>query len=101
MVVPGTFEVLDELKECGYRLAVVSNHRSWMPGYLKSVGLADYFEQIIISDLVGCEKPDARIMEIALSKLGLLPKDCLYVGDHPFDVLCAKKAGLDCVWLAL
>ena len=45
------------------------------------------------------EKPDVGIMEIALSELMLPPEACLYVGDHPLDVLCAKEAGMDCAWI--
>lgn len=38
-------------------------------------------------------------MEIAFKELGLPPEQCLYVGDHPIDVLCSKKAGMDCAWI--
>ena len=38
-------------------------------------------------------------MEIVLEKMSLEASDCLYVGDHPFDVLCAKNADMDCAWL--
>ncbi|MCL2159012.1 MAG: HAD family hydrolase [Oscillospiraceae bacterium] len=99
-IIPGTLEVLDALKAKGYRLSIVSNHRVWLLDYLSQIGLADYFETIVISDIVGFEKPDVRIMQIALEKLSLEASECLYVGDHPFDVFCAKKAGMDCAWLA-
>ena len=99
-IIPGTLETLEALRDRGYRLAVVSNHRAWLPGYLAEIGLAEFFEAIVVSDVVGFEKPDVRIMGIALDKLGLEASECLYVGDHPFDVLCAKKAGMDCAWLA-
>lgn len=82
-----------------YRLGVVSNHKVWMLDYLKESGLAVYFETIIISDIVGVAKPDPKIMKLALEELKLQGSDCLYVGDQPFDILCAKKAGLDCVWI--
>ena len=100
-MIPGTLETLAALKGRGFRLAVVSNHRAWLPEYLSKIGLADYyFEAIIVSDVVGYEKPDVRIMQIALEQLCLEAPECLYVGDHPFDVLCAKKTGMDCAWLA-
>ena len=99
-MIPGTLETLAALKERGLRLAVVSNHRAWLPGYLAEIGLADFFEAIVVSDVVGIEKPDVRIMQVALDALCLAAPDCLYVGDHPFDVLCAKNAGMDCAWLA-
>jgi len=98
-IIPGTLETLTSLKEKSIRLAIVSNHRAWLPDYLDKIGLADFFETIIVSDIVGIEKPDVRIMQIALKKLSLIASDCLYVGDHPFDVLCSKKAGIDCAWL--
>ena len=98
-IIPGTIEVLQTLKEMNFRLGIVSNHRTWLPDYLKEIGLSQYFETIIVSDIAGIEKPDIRIMQIALNNLSLNASSCLYVGDHPFDVLCAKGAGIDCVWL--
>lgn len=100
-MIPGTLETLAALKDRGFRLAVVSNHRAWLPDYLAKIGLADFFEAVVVSDIVGYEKPDVRIMQIALDALCLKAAECLYVGDHPFDVLCAKKAGMDCAWLAV
>ena len=38
-------------------------------------------------------------MHLALNELNLPASSCLYIGDHPFDVLCAKNADLDCAWL--
>jgi len=99
-IIPGALETLMALKDKGFRLAIVSNHRAWLPDYLVEIELAEFFEAIIVSDVVGFEKPDVRIMQIALAKLDLKASDCLYVGDHPFDVLCVKKAGMDCAWLA-
>ena len=99
-IIPGTRETLERLVEKGVRMGIVSNHRAWLPDYLAAIGFSAYFETIVVSDLVGVEKPDVRIMQIALENLSLPASSCLYVGDHPFDVLCAKKAGLDCAWLA-
>ncbi|MBR4888317.1 MAG: HAD family hydrolase [Clostridia bacterium] len=82
------------------RLGVVSNYTSDLLKYLQEMQLAEFFETIVISETVGVEKPDPHIMEIALNDMGLSPEKCLYVGDHPFDVLCARRAGMDCAWLA-
>ena len=98
-IIPGTMEVLQTLKDMGFRLGIVSNHREWLPDYLKEIGLSQFFETIVVSDIVGVEKPDTKIMRIALENLSLNASVCLYVGDHPFDVLCAKNAGIDCAWL--
>lgn len=98
-VIAGVFDVLDALK-VKYRLAIVSNHYKWLGEYFKECKLYEYFESIIISEVVGIEKPDVRIMELVLNELDLLPKNCLYVGDHPLDVLCSKSAGMNCAWIA-
>ena len=97
-VISGVFETLDYLKE-KYRLAIVSNYAASLADRLRELRLYEYFESVVISDIVGIEKPDTRIMEIVLNELNLSPSDCLYVGDHPLDVLCSKKAGMDCAWI--
>ncbi|MDF2985811.1 MAG: hypothetical protein K0R50_1321 [Eubacterium sp.] len=98
-VINGVFDLLNTLRG-KYRLAIVSNHYKWLIDYLKETKLYEYFESIIVSEVVGIEKPNVRIMELALTELGLPPEICLYVGDHPLDVLCAKQARMDCAWIA-
>lgn len=97
-VISGVFDVLNALRN-NYRLAIVSNHYSWLMDYLCKLGLSQYFECIIISDIVGVSKPNIHIMQIALEKLNLKAESCLYVGDQPLDVLCSKQAGMDCAWI--
>ncbi len=97
-VISGVFETLENLKK-KYHLAIVSNHHVWLEDRLRELQLYEYFESVVISEAVGIEKPDVRIMEIALKELDLSPECCLYVGDHPLDVLCSKKSGMDCAWI--
>ncbi len=97
-VISGVFDTLDILKE-EYDMAIVSNHHIWLADCLRELGLYKYFKSVVISEAVGIEKPDVRIMEIALKELDLPPACCLYVGDHPLDVLCSKKSGMDCAWI--
>ena len=47
----------------------------------------------MISDEAGCAKPDRRIFEIALERLGLKPAEMAYVGDSPEDVQGALASG--------
>lgn len=94
-IIPGTAETLQALKEKRFRMGIVSNHRTWLPDCLRELNLSGFFETIVVSEIAGIEKPDPRIMRIALEALSLEPSSCLYVGDHPFDVLCEKSgAGL-------
>ncbi len=63
-VINGVFDLLNTLRT-KYRLAIVSNHYKWLINYLKETKLYDYFESIIVSEVVGIEKPNVRIMELA------------------------------------
>lgn len=95
-----TGAVLDELRELGYRLAVVSNADGRVERLLEDVGVRDRFEFVLDSHVVGVEKPDPRIFLQACERLGLEPGQCLYVGDlYPVDVVGARAAGLRAVLL--
>jgi putative hydrolase of the HAD superfamily len=90
-----TFEALDTLRDQGYRLGVVSNADGRMPALLDQVGLADRFEFVIDSHVVGVTKPDPRIFTMAVERLGLPAAACMYVGDlYAVDVVGARGAGL-------
>ncbi len=93
-----TYKLLSDLKK-NYSLGIVSNYSADLEQYLDRVKLSDYFSSIIISEKVGFEKPDVRIFEISLRELGYKPNECLYVGDHPFDVFGAMNAGMDVAWI--
>jgi HAD superfamily hydrolase (TIGR01549 family) len=97
---PGTPEALERLKADGYRLGVISNADGRVPALLDEVGLAHHFEFIVDSEVVGISKPDARIFELALKRLGLAGEQCLYVGDlYAVDVVGARGAGLQALLL--
>lgn len=96
----GTAEALARLRAGGLRLAVISNSDGRAATALEAAGLLDQFEFVIDSGEVGVEKPDPRIFQIALDRLGIKPADALYVGDlYEVDVVGARAAGLDVVLL--
>jgi putative hydrolase of the HAD superfamily len=98
--VPGARATLRELDSRGYRLGLVSNFDSSLRDILQVHEMYDRFSAIVISDEVGVEKPDPSIVRIACKQLGVEPCDSVYVGDHPFDVVCSKQAGARSVWIA-
>ena len=62
--------------------------------------ITPYFKAIVISEEVGIAKPDPRIFEPALQKIGVAAADVLYVGDSvSSDMAAARNAGMDFCWL--
>jgi putative hydrolase of the HAD superfamily len=95
---PDVDETLAALKKKGMRLAIISNAFPNQRVKLRGLDLEKYFENIILSSEVGFPKPDRRIFEVALAKLGVAPEESLYVGDsYEKDIVGAKNAGMKAV----
>ncbi len=87
--------VLSVLREAGARLAVVSNWDSGLPRLLERLGLASWFDTIVVSHLEGMEKPRPELFLRAVARLGGSPGDALHVGDVPeLDRAGAQAAGI-------
>ncbi|WP_281889396.1 HAD-IA family hydrolase [Paenibacillus sp. YYML68] len=90
--------VLAELAARGFRLAIVSNFAPTLVSILEDKGIASYFDPIIVSTVVGLEKPDPAIFRLALDQSGLSAEDVLYVGDHERNDLWAPgQVGIDAI----
>jgi putative hydrolase of the HAD superfamily len=92
---PHVREVLDRLRG-RFPLAIVSDAQSaWARGELHKVGLADYFNPIIVSGDHGFRKPDTRLFRFALDGLGVSAEQTVYVGNDMYrDVYGAREAGM-------
>jgi putative hydrolase of the HAD superfamily len=87
--------VLEELKQKGQRLAVISNWDSRLPELLEQLEISEFFETVVVSALVGYEKPHPEIFRIALERTGLEPSNVVYIGDDlTLDYHGARSAGM-------
>src|SRR5262249_12943708 len=92
----GTFETLERLKSRGFKLGIVSNAEGQIEGDSRRFGLAPFFDVTIDSHVVGVAKPDPRIFQIALERLGVAPEEARFAGDiYSIDVIGARAAGID------
>ena len=92
-------EVLYQLKE-HFPLALVSNFYGNMETVLHEFGFDDIFLHVIESAVVGIRKPDPRIFQIGVEKLGLNPENVAVVGDSiKKDMIPAQQTGCQTVWL--
>jgi putative hydrolase of the HAD superfamily len=94
-VYPEVPEVLETLRREGLTLLVVSNWDSSLPPLLEQLGLTPFFDDVVVSTLVGASKPSREIFEIALRRAGVPASEALHVGDSLHDDYHgAKAAGL-------
>jgi putative hydrolase of the HAD superfamily len=61
---------------------------------LERAGLASYLSAVVSSAETGAEKPDPRVFEEALQRLGVQPERAIHIGDDPADQAGALAAGL-------
>ncbi len=81
-----------------YKTAVVSNADSTLKRALReSHGIADLFDDIVVSADVGMAKPDARIYALSAQRLDLAPGECVFIDDLPANVEAARDAGMHAV----
>jgi putative hydrolase of the HAD superfamily len=58
---------------------------------------AALFDVVVISHVVGLRKPEAPIFELAAGRLGVAPRDCVFVDDTPANVAAARDVGMAAV----
>lgn len=97
----GLTDLLRNLSSRGLRLGVVTNGGSAVQrAKLNSIGVAGFFDAVIIDDEVGVSKPDPMIFQLALTQLRSSSSATLFVGDNPrLDVAGAHDFGMRAVWL--
>lgn len=94
MEFPGVREGVVELKKKGYSLGIVTSKRLHMVERgLKIIKLDGFFDTIVTPDDTQKAKPDPEPVLCGCGKLGVIPKDAIYVGDSVFDMESAKRAG--------
>jgi HAD superfamily hydrolase (TIGR01549 family) len=95
VMMPSTPGVLTALRDRGFRLGVISNADGRIASILRQCGVAQFFDVIIDSHLVGVEKPDPRIFQLALEQAQARPEQAIFVGDiYGIDVVGAERAGI-------
>ncbi|KYC39143.1 L-2-haloalkanoic acid dehalogenase [Scytonema hofmannii PCC 7110] len=97
---PNLHSTLITLKTQQYLLGIVTNGLgTFQRRTVQGLGIENYFETILISEVEGVRKPDPEIFYRALHKLGVTPEQSVFVGDHPtVDVLGAKNIGMKAIW---
>jgi putative hydrolase of the HAD superfamily len=97
---PYALEILDYLRNRGYRLYLITNGFSEMQEVkLKSSGLKPYFERMITSEEAGYQKPHRKIFEYALKSVNSRKEESIMIGDDlENDIIGAQRFGMDTIF---
>lgn len=85
--------VIKELKNKNYKIAMVSNFSIDLKEKLKKDGIYDLFDEVVISAEVGFQKPQPEIFGVLFKRLGLEPKEVIFIDDTPRSLEGADKIG--------
>jgi putative hydrolase of the HAD superfamily len=95
---PAMIELMRELKNSGYRMAMLTNNvQEWEPWWRPMLPVDEIFETVVDSGFVGCRKPESKIYKITLDRLGLPAESCLFVDDVLVNCEGAEKTGMTAV----
>lgn len=90
-------ELLKELKERGYKLAIVSNKPMGAVKELNEIYFKDYVSVAIGVTPKLRRKPYPDECLLAMKELGSTKDECIYVGDSDVDYKTAENTGLECI----
>jgi len=93
----GVIDIARQLKNKGFKIAVLSNNLSeWVDFLFSQHNLFDFFgkENIVISADVGCRKPNPEIYLLTLKRLRIKAGEALFVDDLLDNIKAAQKLGI-------
>lgn len=98
---PYTAEILQYLKDKGYKLHLITNgFESIQHNKLRSSNLRDYFEEVITSEASNSLKPHPEIFAYALAKTHAAREESIMIGDNlDADIQGAINAGMDTIFV--
>jgi putative hydrolase of the HAD superfamily len=92
-------DYMRELKGRGYQMAICTNNvREWEPLWRAKLPVDEIFDLVVDSAFVGSRKPDRRIYDITLERLGVAAENALLVDDMEANCEAARALGMGAVW---
>jgi len=95
---PGARALVDRLRSRGLLCCVVTSaSKKDLADLLRAAAVADLFEHMVTSDDADNSKPDPDMVEAALKKLEVGPREAVMLGDTPYDIKAAARAGVSTI----
>lgn len=91
---PGVIELLDFLKENGYKIGLASSTRQVTVNQeITDAGLLPYFDNLTCGDMLKKSKPEPDIFLMACESLSVKPQEALIIEDSYNGIRAAYRAG--------
>jgi putative hydrolase of the HAD superfamily len=91
-------DYMRELGQRGYRMAICTNNvREWEARWRAMLPVDEIFDVVVDSAFVGARKPERRIYEITLERLGTSPEATLFIDDIEINCQAAREIGMQAI----
>ena len=98
---PDALATLQKLKADGFKIGLLSNCSIEIPIVWPETAFAEWFDSTVFSARERIKKPAAEIYHLACRRLGVAPKECVYVADgENYELTAAKNVGMRPVLIA-
>jgi epoxide hydrolase-like predicted phosphatase len=88
-------DYMRRLRDRGYRMAICTNNvKEWEERWRSMLPVDEIFDIVVDSAFVGTRKPEPRIYEITLERLGVEPAGALLIDDIELNCDAARKLGI-------
>lgn len=96
--IDGTRKIIEKLKDKGYKLGLLSVHaKEWIDHLEAEFDFHKLFDSRLYSFEIGLGKPDPRAFTQILEKLGVSPKECLFIDDYDVNTQAAEVLGISTI----
>lgn len=91
----GTIQIIEELRQKGYRIGLLSNiDRHFLDEFLSYQNTGELFDVILASSEAGANKPDRKIFEVMAERLGASFDEWFFTDDSQTNVDAAQSYGI-------
>lgn len=91
-------DYMRSLRDRGYKLAICTNNvREWGARWRAMLPVDEIFDVVVDSAFVGTRKPEPRIYEVTLDRLGVPPAAAVLVDDIDVNCAAARELGIRAV----
>jgi len=95
---PGARSLVSRLRMRGLQCVVVTSAtRAEVADLLRGAAVADLLTNVIDADSADGKKSDPELVQAALDRVGVGPRQALMIGDTPYDIAAAARAGVSTI----